>query len=366
MANSIFDDISSSALATYWTEKTKEQDPYLWETLFPTIKQESREFSWYRGKSAAPKALVASAYDAAAIMRERDGADKVTDETRRFKEGMYIDENLQKELSKVSMYGSQLQKDLINERIMADNSRLLKGAILSQEIIRNQIVQTGKVDIVSNGQHITADMEMKDSHIATTEKAWGTDGSDPFGDIQKAKDVVENDSGQTIARAVLTTATLNSLLKDPNVKSSMLLNLGNLSQVSIPKSELLAYMLSNYGLEMVPYDKVYNNGTKLEKFIPDGRVIFLPNGDLGNTYMSSTPEEDLLMSSADSDVSIINQGIAISTILTNDPVSKKTIVSQDVMPSFEQIDAVYNLNVAPAGSDTPPEGNGDGTEAPEA
>lgn len=365
MPDSIFSDINSNALKTYWIETTKDQDPYLWDTLFPTIKQKSRKFTWYRGKSAAPKPLAASAFDAAAIMRERDGGDKVSDETRRFKEGMYIDEDLQKELSDVSMYGSQLQKDLINERIMNDTSRLLKGASLSREIMRNQMVQTGKIDIYSNGTHITADIEMKDSHLATVKKPWGIDGATPLEDIQLAKDVVENDSGRTINRAVLTTATFNTLLKDPNIKSSMLLNLGNLSQVSIPQSELKAYLLENYGLQIQIYDKTFNNGIAMEKFIPDGKVIFLPEGDLGNTYMSTTPEEDMLASTG-SDIAIVDQAVAVSTILVNDPVTKKTIVSQDVMPSFEQIDAVYNLNVAPTGAVTPPEGNGDGTEAPKA
>lgn len=366
MANSVFEDVNSSVLASYWQVKEKENAPYLWDTLFPTIKQQSSEFSFLRGTSNAPKMLSASAFDAPAIMEDRQGYEKISDRTRYFKAGKYIDEAMRQQLLRVEQYGTQIEKDTINQRIFDDETELLKSASLTREFMRNRLVQTGKLDFTSNGQHIQADYEMKDTHIATVDKAWGIDGSTPFDDIKKAQDVVANDSGQVITRAVMTTSTFNSMLKDPSVKATMLVNLGNLGQVAIPQSELLSFLAANYNLNIQLYDKTFNNGETMQKFIPDGHVIFLPEGNLGNTYMSTTPEEADLMSASDVDVSIVDQGVAITTILTSDPVNKKTNVSQQVMPSFEQIDAVYNLDVAPTGSVTPPEGNGDGTEAPEA
>lgn len=366
MADSIFDSINSTALATYWVTKEKEHDPYIWDTLFPTIKQESADFSFYRGVTNAPKPLAPSAHDAQAIMRDRQGFGEIRDHTRFFKEGKYIDENLQNELDKLSQYGTQLQKDIISSRIMDDSAELIEGASLTREIMRNQLVQTGKVKVFGNGQQIEADYLMKDNHLATSKVAWGTDGSTPFDDIQKAKDVVADDSGQTISRAVMNTATFRMLLSDTNVKSSMLYDMGNLRNVSIPQSELLSFLVANYNLDIELYDKTFNDNGVTTKFVPDGRVIFLPEGALGKTIMSVTPEERSLLSAPGTDVSIVDTGVAIKTIMESDPVTKETIVSQKVMPSFEQIDAVYNLNVAPTGSVTPPEGNGNGTEAPEA
>lgn len=348
MPATIFDDINSTNLASYWLTLEQEQAPYLWDTLFPTTKQTSSDFSFYRGIANTPKPLMPSAFDAQAIMRGRQGYGKVSDHTRYFKEGKYIDEQLRQELLRVGQNATPAERDMINTHIFADTAELLSAATLTREIMRNQLVQSGKVNLFGNGQLIQADYQMKPTHLATAAKAWGADGATPFDDIKKARQTVEDDSGQTITRAVMNATTLDSLLHDANVKSTMLYDNGSLANVTIPQSHLLEFLVENYNLTVQVYDKSYMDidGTK-KKWIPDGRVIFLPDGSLGQTVMSTTPEEADLLASAAADVSIVDQGVAITTTLTSDPVSKKTNVSQQVMPTFEQIDGVYVLDTVP-------------------
>ncbi|HBF73722.1 MAG TPA: major capsid protein E [Lactobacillus sp.] len=342
----IFDDINATNLGTYWTTKSQNTAPYLWDTLFPVQKQLSDTFQFYRGTSRAPHALAPSAFGVPAIMRDRQGYQKVTDRTRYFKEGKYIDENLRQELLRVQSNGSDGQKDIINNRIFADMAELLDGAILTQEIVRNQMVQTGKLNVFGNGQVINdVDYKLMSTHKVVNAKAWGTDGSKPFDDIDQAQYVVGNDSDQTITRAVMNRATFTALLHDENVKGTLFYDNGKLANVALPQSELLNYLSTQYGLEVVVYDKQYVDlDGQTKKWIPDGRVIFMPAGNLGNTVTSTTPEEADLLGTSAADVSLVNGGIAISTITTADPVNKKINVSQQFLPSFEQIDGIYILD----------------------
>lgn len=323
-----FDDVTANNIGSFWTTLTQENAPYLWETLMPNKKQIGDEVEFYRGMSNAPKPLAPSAFGAPAIMRERQGFDKIKDNTRYFKEGKFIDEYLRQQLLRLGANGTPEQKKMILNYIFQDQAELLSGAALTREIMRNQIIQTGKVDVIGNGQHITADYQMKDTHKTQATKAWGTDGSKPFEDIAKARDIVGSDSNQTLSRAVMNQATFNALLSDASVKSTMLYDNGKLANVSIPQSELLQFLLTNYGLTVQIYDKRYVDidGVK-KKWIADGRVIFLPDGDLGSTVMSVTPEEADLLASTAADVAVVDDGVAISSMLSTDPVNKKINVS---------------------------------------
>ncbi|WP_373879887.1 major capsid protein [Levilactobacillus brevis] len=353
MNKSIFDDINSTNIGSYWTTLSQQTDPYLWETLMPNSKQIASDFVFYRGMSNAPKPLAPSAFGVPAIMRKRSGFDRVSDHTRYFKEGYYIDEAIRQQLLRVGANATQAEKDMINNHIFQDSMELLKGAQLTREIMRNQIIQTGKINVIGNGQTITADYQMKASHRVVNDKAWGTTGSTPFEDIQKARDLVGDDSDQVITRAVMNKATFNALMSDTNVKSTMLYDNGKLANVTIPQSELLNFLVTNYGLTVQIYDKRYMDidGTK-KKWIPDGRVIFLPDGELGKTIMSTTPEEADLAAASDVDMTLVDNGVAITTMLDSDPVNKKINVSQEVMPSFPQIDGIYILDAfAKTGTD---------------
>ncbi|MCT2881928.1 major capsid protein [Lentilactobacillus buchneri] len=346
--STLFDDINATNIGSFWTTLSANNEPYLWETLMPIRKQLASDFSFYKGTSNAPKPLKPSAFDAQAIMRERQGFQKLTEHTRYFKEGKYVDEALRQQLVRLGANGTPEEKDIINNHIFNDGAQLVTAAHLTQEILRNQIIQTGKVNVYGNGQVINdIDYGMKATHKVVTKKAWGSDGATPFDDIDQARQVVGEDSDQVITRAVMNLQTMRTLLQDKNVKGSMLYDNGQLANVTIPQSELLQFLAANYNLNVQVYDKRYVDidGTT-KKWIPDGRVIFLPDGQLGETIMSTTPEETDLLGSQAADVAVVDGGIAISTMTTADPVNKKVNVSQEVMPAFPQIDGIYILDTA--------------------
>ena len=72
----------------------------------------------------------------------------------------------------------------------------------------------------------------------------------------------------------------------------------------------------------------------------------MPNGALGSTCYGTTPEERILLAKPESDVSIVNTGVAVAVGINANPVETETTVSEIVLPSFERIDDCYFMEVA--------------------
>ena len=63
--------------------------------------------------------------------------------------------------------------------------------------------------------------------------------------------------------------------------------------------------------------------------------------------MGTTPEESDLMNSLGANVSIVDNGVAVTTSQTVDPVNVETKVSMVSLPSFEQADKIVIVDVTP-------------------
>ncbi len=82
------------------------------------------------------------------------------------------------------------------------------------------------------------------------------------------------------------------------------------------------------------------------KFFPDEIFTLIPEGNLGNTYFGTTPEEsDLMSGNTEAQVKVVNTGVAITTIKIPHPVNIETIVSEIALPSFEKIDSIFIATV---------------------
>ena len=112
---------------------------------------------------------------------------------------------------------------------------------------------------------------------------------------------------------------------------------------------LQQYLSNKLNLQISVYDKKYATTVKNQsasKFFPDDVFTLIPSGTLGNTHFGTTPEESDLMSGAtDAEVSVVNTGIAITTVKETHPVNVQNIVSGIFLPSFEQINDIYIMNV---------------------
>jgi hypothetical protein len=126
------------------------------------------------------------------------------------------------------------------------------------------------------------------------------------------------------------------------------MNVQNGQNIILTDAMLKIYFQTKLGLSIAVYNKKYalQDGSS-NLFYPDDKFTLFPDGNLGNTYFGTTPEEsDLMAGGTDAQVQIVNTGVAITTIKNPHPVNIETIVSEIAMPSFEAIDSVFIATVA--------------------
>jgi len=117
--------------------------------------------------------------------------------------------------------------------------------------------------------------------------------------------------------------------------------------VTLKESEVKTYLLDNYGITILEYNKLYIDELGVTKpFMPDDVVTAISASvtTLGTVWYGTTPEER----SGDrnkGNISIVNTGVSVYTYTTEHPVNTHCVVSEIVLPSYENMDRVYVMNV---------------------
>ena len=353
--NSIMDLVSAKALTTYWQETVSNRIPYLGEGLFPAKKKMGLDLAWIKGYKGLPIALKPSHFDTKATVRDRIGVKKIETEMPFFREAMTIKERDRQELLRFRENDNQnLYSSIINE-IFDDRAQLIEGALIQSERMRMQLLVNGKINIVANNvdysynYDVDGDWQTNNYEELSGTSLWtDTTNSTPLEDIREMQQKIVDLTGVKPVRAIMTQKTFNYLLQNKSIKIAInpLANGANL----VREAELKSLLLSELGLNVAVYDKKFKDETGATKnFYPDGYITLLPASTLGNTYYGTTPEEaDLQSANFNGDVSIVETGVAVTTINIPHPVNKETIVSEIVLPSFERMNEVATIKVAAA------------------
>ena len=82
--------------------------------------------------------------------------------------------------------------------------------------------------------------------------------------------------------------------------------------------------------------------------MPDNTLVLMPEGTLGETHFGVTPEESDLVTLGTAKVSIVDNGIAVTTYGTEDPVNVETKISMVALPSFERANEIVIVDTATA------------------
>lgn len=340
----IYDLITSPEIAAYWELKTQDRPPFLGEELFPNQKKLGLNLSWLKGSNGLPVVLKPSAFDVAAIPRPRIGFEKLSAEMPFFKESKYIDEELRQELNKVIDSNNQLYIDTIVRRIFDDEAELLEGAEVQRERMRMMMLTTGTISVEGNGQAYDYDYGMPEDHSVNATTAWSNPDATIIADIRKGIDKIVEDTGETVARALCSSKVFGYFRINKELKGTLLAisdGTGYLSDAKIKQ-----YFKDELDIEIVTYDKKYRDekGT-VQRFVSDDIFAMFPDGQLGNTWFGTTPEESDLMASEVANVTIVDTGVAVTTIEKADPVNVETKVTMICLPDFPTADQVYIIDV---------------------
>lgn len=288
-----------------------------------------------------------SEFDAKATVRDRIGFGKVETEMPFFREAMILKEKDRQELLKLlETNNGDYVKSLITQ-IFDDRTALVSGAEVNAERMRMQLLSSGKIRITANRIDYDYDYKMKPGHkvTLTSMDKWDNPDADIVGDIKEWQDTIEDEQGVRPNKGICTRKTWNNILKNTKIRLDM--NPLGGQNVIMTDTLMRQYLENKLELTIAVYNKKYalQDGSN-HLYYPDDYFTLIPDGTLGHTWFGTTPEEADLMSGATSaEVSIVNTGVAITTIKQPHPVNVETIVSAITLPSFETIDNIFIAKV---------------------
>lgn len=358
MVKSIYEIFDSKAIAAYWTNvNANMDDPYIGQQFFPIAKQTGLELAWIKGKNNLPVALQPSAFDTKATLRDRIGVTELSTEMPFFREAARIGEKDRQNIETLLAKGEKFAEPTIL-RIFNDVSNLVEGGRVQAERMRMSLLYSGTIDITATAEtgrdvnyhyEYDADGTFATDNVTTltTTAKWNSENvatMDPLQDLLDAKQTMLEKYGVRVTRVLMNSKTLKDMLASE--KLAKYINPVGYANAYASSAQRKAYIEQETGLTIITYDKMFKNEQGQDvKFYPDGYVTLLPSYVLGNTWYGTTPEEFDLMSGTDASVSVVNTGIAITTIKEAHPVNVQTIVSEIVLPSFERISDIYIIKV---------------------
>lgn len=341
----IFDLVTARELSAYWEEMSQDKRPFVGEELFPGDKKLGIDLKWIKGNAGLPVVLKTSAFDVQAIPRARIGFDKLSAEMPFFKESTYIDEELRQELSRVLESGNENIINSILNQVFNDQMRLIESASVSRERMRMMALTTGVIAMASNGQTFVYDYDIPAQNKVNATMQWSNIAATIIDDIRALLDTIEDETGVRPVRALCTRKTFNYMLKNTEIKNAVFVLSGGVG--SLNDAKVRSYIADQLELEIVINDKRYKDETgTVTKYVPDDTFVVFPSGNLGTTWFGTTPEESDLLTSNVANVSVVDIGVAVTTMERADPVNVETKVTQICLPSFETANQVGIMDVS--------------------
>lgn len=337
----IHDTFTATNIAGFYETASLGADPTMGEKLFPARKQFGLTIDIVKGAKGRPVILHPSAFDTKAVIRDRIAVELDKKQLPYFKESMIIKEEDRQRLNELAMTGNQDLINHITSKIFDDQTALVEGAKVRLEAMRMQVLATGKIAIDSNGSAYDYDFGVADTNKKKVTHAWSDSQAKPLDDLEAAIDALSN-LGYMPEIVIMNNATFNLMKNHANTVAAI----NPVTKAKVKKQELLDYIADNFGTRVEFKNGTYTdeNG-KMQKYFPDDAITIMPNIQLGETVFGTTPEESDLMTSQVANVSIVETGVAVTTTKETDPVNVSTKVSMIALPSFENIDACYFLNV---------------------
>lgn len=356
MANiNLFDYINSQEIAAYVTERPENAVPYFAETLFPNAKQMGTDISWLKGANGLPIAIQPSDYDVKARLREHSGFEQVATEMAFFREATRIGEKDRQKLNMLLAHPDSTVALPIIQKIFDDIARLVEGVRVQAEIMRMQLLTTGKINVVSaDGRtNYVYDYGQQNKYNASVAFGAANADADPIRDLIAACDDMELKCGVRPRRMVMNRKTFLDMIQCPKLHKMQYPD-DSANNKFISEQEVQRFIEACTGLSIYVYSKKFAvldhstglaHSTQEVNVVPDGVICLLPEGSLGKTWYGDTPEaSDLIGGGTDAQVSVVNNGTTITTYKEKHPVQVVTVVSAVMIPSFERIDycAIFN------------------------
>lgn len=354
-----FNDVfTARSLAYRLSADSSNAMPFVGEAFFPTKKKMGIDLRWIKAHKGLGIELKPSTYDALATIRPRQGFTVLAEEMPLFRESMKVSEKDMVDIQRAADSNDPYVQDAIND-VFDDVNNLVNGARIASERMRMSLlapttgdmkIQIGLADNTIYNYNYDANGDWKrNNYLSLSGTAtWASANAataKPLNDIQTGLDALA-DKGYKGAYILMNSKTFNYLAEIDQIKNALITLTGNAVDY-LDQATVKDIIAKKTGLTPIIYNKKFTTvaGTD-QKFYPDDYVTIIGQEQLGNTWMGMTPEERTLLGDPKVDVGIMDSGIAIAIQnIYGPPARHETTVSQVALPSYEGMDAVFEIKV---------------------
>lgn len=320
------------------------------EALFPNKKILSYELEHAKGAHKRPVALKPSAFDVQAKLRAlKADVNLEKKEMPFFKEAIGLKESDRRKI--IDALGSNNKNivDFLMTQVFENYANLVEGGLIQMKRMRTQLMQTGQISIISDEGDIIVDygVPKENKETLSTPHKWSeTATADIVGDIKRWQKKFTDKGLSKPTRMLLTEKTWSYIITNAAITKD--LKTRAFGDVILVDEDFKRYLKTVCDVDVAILNGVYlDEKGKEQKYYKDNIVTLIPTGTLGNTVYGLTPEEfDLQYTKVNRDTQIVKTGIAITTMVKDDPVGIDTKVSMVGMPSFDRIEECFFATVS--------------------
>ena len=298
--------------------------------LLPMAKTENMKVAMYNllKGSELPVIALVHAFDSEARIGDRPNYEELKEELFLIKEKLNQGEELRKKIKDMGMPATE--RTILNA-IYDDIANLIAKVLTAFERRACEALATAKLVIDENGAKRTVDYHL-DSANKIDFVSWSTPSHDIFADLAELRKASKN----KIVRQIMSSKLFGYLMTNEKV-------LAYAEKLAVPVTDTLvkSYVSSTLGIEIIVDDRTYKTSYHSDKeyrFFPEDVVISLTTrGEVGKTFVTSTPMEDA------------NQGrqygyVAVNQWVTPDPYTSWTEAEGVGLPVIVDINNTLYLS----------------------
>lgn len=229
-------------------------------------------------------------FNAGAPLRDKQGLEKAFGEVAKVQHGFKLDEE---ELLRFNKARDDQEAELIKETIYDNTDDLMAGLDEIENWMRGQAIYRGGLQYSENDIVLDINFDVPASNKV------GLAGAELFSNPDAPVLDILSDMVQTYKKSNrqqnpgvmhMSSAMVNDLLKNTQVKNHVY---GSATDARIVTRDQLNSLFTSLGIPRFEIDDdvvVTNNGE--ERLLPERRIVFLPNEEVGNLYQGITVENN--------------------------------------------------------------------------
>lgn len=269
-------------------------------------------------------------FNSDAPLRDKDGLSRAFGEVAKVQHGFRIDEE---ELLRFTNPRRDEERERAINYVYDQTDNLVQGVYDLEEWMRAQAIYKGTLTYDENGVVINVDYGIPAENKMATLNPWSDAAtSTPLTDIQAVVDRFKAaNRGQTPAEVHISGTVKADLMRSGAIIQQVY---GDGDSRRLVTNDQLNSVLSSLDLpRLVVNDMEVDNGDGVERLLPTRRIVAVPAGEIGKTYIGPTVEKNF------------EAGIYVLPIIEQKPPRQEVYVGETVFPAIRDVNAVVWMDV---------------------